>query len=451
MKKYILIQNDGEIESNSFELIGASTKRGEAGKIGFFGSGLKYSIAYMMRNGIDFKIFSGESEMKFTTIREQLKGKEFDRICINGKQSSYTVTMGPTWTEDWFILREIYCNALDESNCQMIRETENVNPVVGKTRIFIELTDKLKQVINNWDQYFSIDREPLFVSHNIYTSFLGQSDDINNERRQSVTVYGKTSGVIYRRGINIYKNDRYLFDYAVDHADINEDRTAKNINAMTYVVTNLLASFNNEHYVKSVLRTGSQDISCYEYSSILHTKPEPGSFHLDWVAFSEDHLLVVKEISGKFSDEIARSTREVFYVPAYFARELKREIPAVSILGMGKSIGNVGMFEVERTPKMDFLLKEVLNSLKEMKYIVSYDIEIVSFDDENVLGQADTKQKTVYLSDRVFDMGRREIAMTLMEECEHIYSNKSDETRAFQTHIFSQWLKSMEEANGLFL
>ena len=35
MKKYILIQNDGEIESNSFELIGASTKRTEKGKIGF--------------------------------------------------------------------------------------------------------------------------------------------------------------------------------------------------------------------------------------------------------------------------------------------------------------------------------------------------------------------------------------------------------------------------------
>jgi len=56
MKKYILIQNDGEIETNSFELIGASTKRDDKTKIGFFGSGLKYSIAYMMRKGIEFKI-----------------------------------------------------------------------------------------------------------------------------------------------------------------------------------------------------------------------------------------------------------------------------------------------------------------------------------------------------------------------------------------------------------
>ena len=449
MKKYILIQNDGEIESNSFELIGASTKRGESGKIGFFGSGLKYSIAYMMRNSIDFKIFSGELEIKFTTIKEQLKGKEFERICINGKPSSYTVSMGPTWTEDWYILREIYCNALDESNCLMVRETESINSVSGKTRIYIELTDKLKNVIHNWDQYFSIDREPLFIAHNTYTSFLAQND--SNERSQSVMVYNKTAGVIYRRGVNVYKNDRYLFDYSVEYADINEDRTAKNSNAMTYAVVNMLAAFNNEHYVKSVLRTGLDDISCYEYVSMTHTKPEPASFSMEWVAFSEDNLLVVKEISGKFSDQVARSTQEVFYIPAYFARELKRVIPSVSILGMGRAIGNVGMCEVERTTKMDFLLKEVLNSLKEMKYVVPYDIEVVAFDDEDVLGQADTKTKTIYLSDRVFDMGRREIAMTLIEETEHIYSGKPDESRSFQTHLISSWLKSMEEANGLFL
>jgi hypothetical protein len=38
-----------------------------------------------------------------------------------------------------------------------------------------------------------------------------------------------------------------------------------------------------------------------------------------------------------------------------------------------------------------------------------------------------------------------------MEENEHIKSGKGDETRAFQTHLFSQWLKTMEDNNGLFL
>jgi len=114
MKKYILIQNDGEIESNSFELIGASTKRDDSTKIGFFGSGLKYSIAYMMRKGIDFRVFSGLNEFHFSTKKEQLKDQSFERICINGTLTSFPTTMGPNWEEDWFVLREIYCNALDE-------------------------------------------------------------------------------------------------------------------------------------------------------------------------------------------------------------------------------------------------------------------------------------------------------------------------------------------------
>ena len=126
MKKYILIQNDGEIETNSFELIGASTKRDDKTKIGFFGSGLKYSIAYMIRKEIEFKIFSGLNEVLFTTKPEKLKDQVFERICINGTPTSYTTTMGPTWKEDWFVLREIYCNALDENGCMIVKETELV-------------------------------------------------------------------------------------------------------------------------------------------------------------------------------------------------------------------------------------------------------------------------------------------------------------------------------------
>lgn len=449
MKSYILIQNDGEIESNSFELIGASTKRGEKGKIGFFGSGLKYSIAYMMRNCIDFKIFSGEKEIKFTTIPEQLKDKTFDRICIDGKPSSYTTSMGPTWTEDWFILREIYCNALDESNCQLIRETINVNPAEGKTRIYVELTPKLKAVIEDWDQYFSMDREPIFVQENVYTSFISQCEEgyIN---RQRVSAYHKTNGVIYRRGIQVSKRKNYLYDYGIEFADINEDRTIKNSPAMAYAFVDLMAAFPCENYIKSILRTALLDEPCAEYTSMsgygLDCK-----FSDNWVGFSQENLLVVREISGKYASEISEGKKEAFLIPATFARLLKRQLPEVSILGMGKSIGEIGLSEMEKTPKMEFLLKEVLASLTQMNYAVKYDIQVCVFNRDNILGQADLDNKIIYLADHLFDKGRREIAMTIMEETEHLNSGEEDETRAFQNHIFSKWLKTMEEANGLFL
>lgn len=449
MTKYILIQNDGEIETNSFELIGASTKRGETGKIGFFGSGLKYSIAYMMRKQIGFKIFSGEKELLFTTHPEQLKDKSFERIMINGNPTSYTTTMGPTWTEDWFVLREIYCNAIDEGTCTLVKETEIVSPSEGKTRIYIEQTDTLRNVCNNWDAYFSDERTPIFTTDkDVYTCNLGTED--NNVYNQKVSVYHKTNGAMYRKGIRVYQNEKYLYDYGFSNININEDRTAKNANSINYAILNMAAAFQNENYIKSILRTGADDLSSTEYYALSYSDPTD-AWSDKWVEFSKTNLLVVKELSSKYTDEIRVSKKEVFVIPATFARYMKKNLPEVLIMGMGSLIGNSIVNEIEATAKMNFLLKEVIAALKEMKYEVHFDIKVVSFDDENILGQADLKNKVILIADKTFDMGRREIAMTLMEENEHILSQKEDETRAFQTHIFSQWLKTMEDSNGLFL
>lgn len=445
MKNYILIQNDGEIEPNCFELIGASTKRDDNTKIGFFGSGLKYSIAYMMRNNIDFKIYAGETELKFTTTTEYIRGKEFERICINGKETSYTITMGPTWTEDWFVIREIFCNALDESGCQIVRETTHINPIVGKTRIYIESTKSLRNVINNWDAYFSTEREPLFTSHRIYTSYLGE------EPRQKVDIYNKTDGVIYRKGIRVGIDENLMYDYGFSSVKINEDRTAKSVSAIGYSIIELLNTFVSESYVANVLRNGikSSNNKTVEFKAMETTHPQSVSSN-KWVEFSNQYLLVVYEKSGKYDKDIMLSSKEVFFIPKYFASFLKSNLPNISILGMGKKIGNTSMSDIETTPKMDYLLKDVISSLNEMKYDIPFDISIVQFDEDDVLGQADIKDKRIYLSSSLFDMGKREIALTLMEETEHILSGEGDETRAFQSHIFSRWLSSLEDNHGLF-
>lgn len=448
MKKYILIQNDGEIETNSFELIGASTKRGESGKIGFFGSGLKYSIAYMMRQGIDFKVFSGEQELLFSTVPEQLKSQSFDRICINGKPTSYTVTMGPTWKEDWFVLREIYCNAIDEGSCTLVKETEIVQPSEGKTRVYIQLTDSLQGVVNEWDKYFIDERVPIFTAKDIYTCYLGTDDGTNGI--QDVSVYHKTDGILYRRGVRVAKQTHRLYDYALTHVDINEDRTAKHQSALDYGFCDMACKMSDENWLVSILRTASNDLPCDEYNGICSFS---GMVKVSdkWVDFSERYLLVVDEIAGRYAEEIANSKKEVLKLPSAFARKIKQDIPEIKILGLGSMIGGKFSEEVEQTPKMKFLLKEVINSLAEMKYEVPFDISVVNFEDVDTLGMADLKERKILIASQTFDMGRREIALVLMEESEHIRSHKGDETRSFQTHIFSQWLKTMENANGLFL
>ncbi len=440
MKNWILFQNNGEIENNSFELIGASTKRGDSTKLGFFGSGLKYSVAYMFRNNINFKVFSGENELVFSTEEATIKDKSFDRICINNKPTSYTTTMGPTWTEDWFVFREIWCNCLDEENASIIKNALDPSGTEGTTRIYIELTDKLNTIIDNWDEYFSDEREEFYTISNVNSYHLG---DVTI---QDVKIYQKTKGILYRMGIQVFNTDRLLFDYGCKSVNINEDRTAKNTFYLDYMFCNMAAEINSENWLKSVLRKEESR----EYKALEGNSPS-SNFSAKWIEFSHNYTLVVREKSGKYHSELSSCKNECFLIPQHFACKLKEAIPDVVILGMSKSLNGSSFETIEPTAKQKFLLKEVLNSLKEMKYEILFDINIVDFQDADRMGQADIQTKQIYIGEKTFDMGRKELALTLMEEQEHILSQKHDETRAFQTHIFTKWLTYMEEQSALFL
>jgi hypothetical protein len=61
--KYLKIQNNGELDIRLVALMGGTTKANDLYKIGQFGTGLKYTLAYLFRNNIDFKILSGANKV----------------------------------------------------------------------------------------------------------------------------------------------------------------------------------------------------------------------------------------------------------------------------------------------------------------------------------------------------------------------------------------------------
>src|ERR1700748_372919 len=102
--QYLKIQNKGELDIRLIALMGGTTKSNDKYKIGQFGTGLKYTLAYLYRNNLDFKIFIGEQLADLHLEQEVIKGEKFKIICINQQRTSITTKMGEEW-QAWMIIR----------------------------------------------------------------------------------------------------------------------------------------------------------------------------------------------------------------------------------------------------------------------------------------------------------------------------------------------------------
>ena len=204
--RWIEIKNKGEICKNAFILLGATNKRGNNTKIGFFGSGLKYGIAVLLRNQIPLKVFTGKKEIKISTRKVIFRDMEFNNIYIEDEKTSLTLEMGIDW-KIWQAIREVYCNAIDESN-SVVKVVEEVIPEQDKTSFYIGLTDQTKEIIDNWNKYFCTDRKDI-VSENMDWQVFQPSDQF----------------ILYRKGIKcLNSRQTSLYDYNLDKIEINESR-----------------------------------------------------------------------------------------------------------------------------------------------------------------------------------------------------------------------------------
>lgn len=216
MTNWLMVENEGEIDPLGLRLLGASTKRGDTSKIGFFGTGWKYAQSVLLRHGVDICIFSGETVYQVKTRSVSLRGQTFDEVIIVGSDGTETPTgvtteIGPKW-ELWMALREVICNALDEPGGHFdIPEFPAPMGMAGRTRVFLDLA-ALQSVWDERDKYFRLDDKTLIEKLPDGSRILKKTDE-------------KTR--VYRKGILVFEDKtESKFDYDCPNLSINEERLA---------------------------------------------------------------------------------------------------------------------------------------------------------------------------------------------------------------------------------
>ena len=416
--KYIKISNTGEIDLKAFTLMGASTKDGDDSKIGFFGSGLKYAMAVLLRHAIHFKIYSGLKEIVIKTKREKFRDKIFNMLIIGGRRTSLTVEMGKTWIP-WFCIREIYCNALDEGSA-VIDYVDDIVPEENATQFYVEYHPDLDILMNNWDNYFSKNRPPLISGS--YGRILNGGDNL----------------IIYRRGVQAYTSSQNcLFNYDLINLNINESRVLDNIWDVKYSLAKLISKIADKKMIQNILDNlaGSWEEQLQWGAS--------NEFNDLWLEIVSGYALIPKSIAGYFAGY--RENHKCLVLPAALIRGLKKCFgDKVKVLGQTNEYNSYAIVEPEE--KQSIMISKALDFMAESGFNIKYPIKPCIFESEQVLGSISDKQ--ILLSVKLFQLGLREMVTTILEEVFHIESGLKDETRGFQNYLINRVVLLMEEKSG---
>ena len=260
--KYLKITNNAENVSRiALEKLGLSTKRNDPSTIGQFGSGIKFAPIAALRNGWEWWFSGNDNTGPF--VMQYVKQMEDDIECIAydygdyRKPSSFTLEAGSlSWIDSFQIYREAVANAIDGAvdggswSIDIVDKSE-IKPVNGEFSVFITAAPELMQIHNNFDKYFSVNREVIVKSGEV--SILKKIDDLFR---------------VYCHGVLVYSSDEYtsVFDYNINSIKLNEERTVQSLWDLEWRISSTLSQIDNERLCKDFVSAGMRDNNHFEFT-----------------------------------------------------------------------------------------------------------------------------------------------------------------------------------------
>ena len=390
----IVFENPGEIDVAAIQTFGVSVKEGE-NPIGFFGTGLKYAIAVLLRANHKITIFSGLQKYAFAKEKAIIRNQEFELVTINGERMGFTTQVGKTW-ELWMAYRELFCNTRDEygeaSKCR-----EAPEPEAGKTFVIVEGNAFEGIHAGRWEYLIEDEADMRFGDMEIFTR--------------------PASGFFYR-GVRVAPlGRRSCFTYnAVAAMELTEDRSVKHHYEVNYRIALALLQCDNEVVLRRVL---SQPESVYEH-------------HLDYHGWS----------SVRPSDVFMKVVGDL-----YSMSDKNLNASAIQVWkDANPKVFNPAVLEMTAVQRMT--LSRAVDFCRRIGFAVDqYEIVVVETLGDGGLGRAECGK--IYVAERTFHLGgTKQVASTLIEEFVHLQHGYEDMTRELQSFLFEKLCSMGEELIG---
>lgn len=423
--KYIMIQNNGEIDPKHFFLMGVTSKREDDATIGQFGTGTKYGIAALLRRKHELVIFSGEKRIDFSTKKITFRGEEYNHITYKigktKKDTGITLEMGKLNWDAPRGFRELVSNALDEGGFA-IEKTNTIEGLAGTTRVFISNVEGVEGLDKDFDKYFLTNRSPIYV---------GEKYSIYEKHGEGTRVY--------RKGVLVFEARvmKSLYDYCLDDVSIGEDRTSGLYSVETrlsFVMNSMPVSFKakildilyDEDYIESL-------------SVNTYTLPNKG-----WAEAIADRYIATDAEISIISKMVNIDKEKVIIVPSTWRSFLKQDMNIKFAKDLVGEKTLQGWEEADTDEYTENILSDVISMLTRIGYYIKRDEIVVSNNtkDESIFGQyVDGK---IYIDKKSLRRGFDDSLDTVFEEMMHRDSNENDCTRGFQEYLKKECLRHIK-------
>lgn len=276
----LIFQNDGLVPEDAITTMGVNAKLND-NPIGQFGTGLKYSIAIILRSGGKVRIWRGRKLLDFALTDKTIRGKDFRIVTLNGKKLGFTDQLGLNW-KPWMAYRELYSNCKDEGgSIRQIVPTGNSPDELGeskKTKIIVEWPE-LEQIHENRNEIV-LTTDPMYVLKNVEVHPMVDSAHVYYKR---IRVY------------DLPKKSKFTWSLT-GHEILTEDRTLMYTWGVPTTIMKAIIACNNKSFLNAVLDAevvGQTFESTFNYSNLENEKPSP-----EFLEVAEQKMIAKRLVSG---------------------------------------------------------------------------------------------------------------------------------------------------------